>query len=238
MKISCEPKDTNAYRCEITKLTEAETARKFLPPFNHFAVPRENVVSIGIVSPGLSRIPADIFTTLQNLQSLSIESQIKEIFPEDFANAPKNGLILDLPSNEIAKLSVSTFKGVNLTYLNLYENKIEIIEDFTFFKQNFLRTLRLPSNRLTNIKKNTFAGLYRLYSLNLSNNEIETIDEGAFRLPSLRILRLHGNKIKLLNASMFDGAVELFRIQIDVDDIECQKLKDLHPFMNIDFPIC
>lgn len=169
----------------------------------------------------VDHIPKKFFSTFSNLKHLSVHSEVKEIFAEDFINATKLNY-LNLESNKLNKLRTGIFhQCLKLDHLNLGSNTIENIDDFTFTNQSDLSILLLHENQLAVVKQNTFAGLSRLRDLNLRKNLIEIIEDGALtHLPNLVYLTLDGNKLKILGDSVFDGLRALEAISIAGNQLE------------------
>lgn len=184
---------------------------------------QKNVNDITIMqsNPPLERIPAELFHSrnFPNLHELTINSEIKEITTDDLKNATKLN-ILRLPSNKLRKLARGSFHS-KLSMLNVVNNEIESIGDFTFENQNRLTHLYLRKNKLTIIRENTFAGLTELTELHLDGNEIHKIENGAFaNLSKLKYLNLDHNKIKMLNDDVFDGLTALETLSIADNQME------------------
>lgn len=185
-------------------------------------VEHNQVANINIlqIEPKLDRIPKEFFSLFPSVEYFTVQSKIKEISTKDFMNATKL-IYLGLEGNGLQKLTAGTFRLVNLKMLELSNNQIETIDDFTFANQTSLSHLHMRGNKLTTIRRDTFSGLKHLNELNLNNNEIDTIENGAFaNLSELHDLYLNRNKLKVLNDHVFDGLTALKLLWIAYNQLE------------------
>ena len=96
--------------------------------------------------------------------------------------------------------------AINLTKLNVYDNRIAILPTGVFEGLNKVTELYLRRNPLTTIKTGAFNGLSSLQSLDLSYMRVATIEGGAFNgLSNLQSLNLYNNSIKTLPTDAFKG---------------------------------
>lgn len=191
-----------------------------LLPLPEVEVVKQAVILTETGEPFVDHIPNELFRLFPNLSYLRINSQISEIKSPDFNSSTKL-THLYLTRNKISKLIAGTFQTLNLTVLDLSNNEIETIDDFTFSGQSYLHNLSLPRNKLTVIKRNTFDGLIALDALVLESNEIVSIEDGAFStLVKLGKLYLFGNKLKSLNDNMFTGLTALKLLSLKRNEID------------------
>ncbi|XP_054602514.1 nyctalopin [Nothobranchius furzeri] len=147
-----------------------------------------------------------------------------------------------LERNKIEAVAYNSLLGLgSLRYLNLQENRINVIHDHSFqdlvHLENFylndnllsdlprlafrglshLKMLNLGGNHLTNVSKTWFSDLVELEVLYLDRNQLLNIEEGAFEnLTSLITLHLNSNNLTSLPFSVFQpiyflGHLYLFR---------------------------
>lgn len=154
-----------------------------------------------------------------NLQQLTIKSEIREITLTDFKDALKLQR-LNLPSNQLTRLTKGIFQTMKLQKLGLSHNKIEAIDDFTFISQSSLHTLALQSNRLTIIRRHTFIGLSKLRFLRLNGNEIHTIEDGGLDLPQLEVLFLFNNRLRTLGNMIFARLYNIKAIHLEHNELD------------------
>ena len=115
--------------------------------------------------------------------------QPEMVFCADFSSK----ILYDLPKEAYYKL-------VNLTKLNLFNNKFEKIPK-TFIDLNLLVQLDMSSNRLTDIQP-VIAQLSYLEELKLNKNYIAHIPEELSKLKLLKNLQLKANKIARVPESL------------------------------------
>ncbi len=78
-----------------------------------------------------------------------------------------------IKQNELNKL-------IKIEELNLKNNLIETIEQYSFYSNILLKSLDLSNNKIFKIEANYFNGLNSLWSLNLLNNSLVIIDKLGF----------------------------------------------------------
>lgn len=141
----------------------------------------------------VENIPPEIFSAFFNLQYFRMSTNLKALTSVDFAHA------------------------MNLTSLNLNDNKLKIIQSNVFspiekthdgavFPLHKLRELSIERNEISEIESNSFYGLNNLFDVNFSGNQLTTISSRTFAgLPSLNYLDLTNNRIEIIQ----EGALDL-----------------------------
>lgn len=144
--------------------------------------------------------------------------QPEMVFCADFSSK----ILYDLPKDAYYKL-------VNLTKLNLFNNKFEEIPK-NFIDLNLLVQLDMSSNRLTEIQP-IVAQLVFLEELKLNKNYIAHIPDELSKLTLLKNLQLKGNKI----ARVPNSLVELKKLEyLDLSANQIKSLpKDLSNWKSI-----
>ena len=104
------------------------------------------------------------------------------VFCADFSSK----ILYDLPEGAYYKL-------INLTKLNLFNNKFTEISD-NFIDLNLLISLDLSSNRLTEVQP-IIGKLIYLEELKLNKNQITDLSSEIGKLKKLKTLHLKGNKL-------------------------------------------
>ena len=132
------------------------------------------------------------------------KDEMEKIIKLDASNVNTKETDMDLTGLE---------KSINLTKLNLRENKIENIEPLKGLTN--LTDLDLDSNKIDNIEP--LKGLTNLTDLDLDSNKIENIEplKGLIRLTSLS---LYNNKIE--NIELLRGLTSLISLGLDRNKIE------------------
>ncbi|XP_069826757.1 slit homolog 3 protein [Dendropsophus ebraccatus] len=111
-------------------------------------------------------------------------------------NIPKDVTELYLEGNHLTSVpkEISSFK--HLTLIDLSNNSISVLSNYTFSNMTHLSTLILSYNRLRCIPVHAFNGLKSLRVLTLHGNDISTVPEGSFNdLTSLSHLALGTNPL-------------------------------------------
>ncbi|KAM9803185.1 nyctalopin [Syngnathus typhle] len=152
-----------------------------------------------------------------------------------------------LEKSKIEAVAYNSLLGLgSLKYLNLQENRINVIHDGAFQDlvrlENFylndnllsdlprlafkglsrLKMLNLGGNRLTNISKTWFSDLLELEILYLDRNQLVYIEEGTFEnLTSLITLHLNSNNLTTLPFPVFQPIFFLGRLYLFKNPWEC-----------------
>ncbi|OCT88505.1 hypothetical protein XELAEV_18017132mg [Xenopus laevis] len=111
-------------------------------------------------------------------------------------NIPKDVTELYLEGNHLTSVpkEISSFK--HLTLIDLSNNSISVLSNYTFSNMTQLSTLILSYNRLRCIPVHAFNGLKALRVLTLHGNDISTVPDGSFSdLTSLSHLALGTNPL-------------------------------------------
>nr|XP_057938892.1 nyctalopin isoform X2 [Doryrhamphus excisus] len=152
-----------------------------------------------------------------------------------------------LERNKIEAVAYNSLLGLgSLKYLNLQENRINVIHDQAFQDlvrlENFylndnllsdlprlafkglshLKMLNLGGNLLTNVSKTWFSDLVELEILYLDRNQLMYIEEGTFEnLTSLITLHLNSNNLTTLPFPVFQPIYFLGRLYLFKNPWEC-----------------
>ena len=122
---------------------------------------------------------------------------------------------LDFGGNKVSVVLKKTFLILNhLKYLNLAQNQIETIEEFSFDPLLNLETLSLASNKLSSNR--LFGNLVSIKVLNLSSNLIEILREKLFfNLNKLITIDLSSNRIYSIRAYSFSYLFKLKHLYLN-----------------------
>lgn len=211
-------------------LKQNETKEEFLRSvrwkLSAINVPSKNVLSMTIHNEmnntKIQKIPNELFTEFPKLRALSFYSEIIDgISADDLMKSENLTNITVSKSKLLRHLQAGTFSPMKWINLDLSQNVIHEIDDFTFTNLSTLDHLYLNENNLTAINRTIFAGLHELQVLDLSENKIHSIEVGSFaNLRKLLILDLNGNRLKVLRYSAFDGLGHLIILKIGNNQIE------------------
>ncbi|XP_056395395.1 relaxin receptor 1-like isoform X1 [Hyla sarda] len=101
--------------------------------------------------------------------------------------------------------------SVNVTVIDLKDNRIKSLPDGTFRLYQDLEKLLLQNNRLRSISRLTFSGLFNLKMLFLSDNRIKVLKADVFLdLHSLEWLILDNNRVAKIVPGAFRGLNSLY----------------------------
>ncbi|XP_068602541.1 nyctalopin [Brachionichthys hirsutus] len=152
-----------------------------------------------------------------------------------------------LERNKIEAVAYSSLLGLGgLRYLNLQENRINVIHDesfqdlrrlenfylndnllsslprFVFRGLGHLKMLNLGGNQLINVSRTWFSDLVELEVLFLDRNQVLCIEEGTFEnLTSLVTLHLNSNRLTGLPFQVFQPVYFLSRLYLFRNPWEC-----------------
>lgn len=149
-------------------------------------------------TPSVDHVPRHVVLAFPNLQTLQIESEIKEVFGEDFyTSANRSGLIeIKLSRNRLTQIKNSAFIGLSvLERLDLRSNEIHTIENGAFADLSKLQYLNLHNNKIKELKDRVFDGLISLKGLNIRYNTLERLGNSAYTLRSIELMLLDYNRI-------------------------------------------
>jgi Leucine-rich repeat (LRR) protein len=174
---------------------------------------------------------SNIFACNKNLRKLNLSHISSTSFNnqsfnglEDLFNGLVNLTLLNLSDNRIMSLPDGIFQNlINLKELNLSSNLISELTSSLFNSLVSLEDLDLNRNKLTTIPKGLFDNLISLKFLNLKENEIELqkdSDPNIFiGLRKLTGLELEGNQISFLPEGIFKNLVSLEELGLEQNHI-------------------
>lgn len=193
-----------------------------------------------------------------NLQSLGpfIFTEATDIWVANFSNndltsidhrafLPASPRVIDLSSNYLTRTQFFSWTATREVYLQ--NNKLNEVDQQTFYGMDTLTVLDLRHNNLSIISDETFKFLYNVTMLRLSNNslqmsnffhlfrsmesledldlgynQIETINATSFQpLASLTSLSLAKNKLKVIPVDLFHNLQMLAELDISGNPFDC-----------------
>jgi len=198
-----------------------------------------NVERLDLSHNQIKCLKSKIFNSFDKLTKLILQSNkfekigdvyIKET-PDDDEIFPLKGL--NLCENLVSEIRQYDFKNLLfLTFLDLQNNKIEVIEDDSFSRLFSLETLNISNNLIRKISKKTFQGLSSVKNIFLDNNKIDSINDDSFHdLSKLTWLRLNKNELKTISSLLFKGLKYLHSLNLQsasIKKIEDEAFADLH----------
>ena len=131
-----------------------------------------------------------------------------------------NLIELNLESNKIKYLS-KELNNLKIQLLNINDNEIKSINNFTFNTLNSLIELNMEGNKLNKLEN--IYGLEKLEILNVSNNEITVIPDDICKLSNLIELNISSNQI----TNISDKLTNLKKIKsLDISSNSFDKIPD------------
>ncbi|PAA58814.1 hypothetical protein BOX15_Mlig029906g2 [Macrostomum lignano] len=179
---------------------------------------------LSLVDNRLSDLPHNTLKTMENLTSLYLDRNQFVHVPNyllstiDSHQRSASSKISDfhLQRNHIVQISRKDFQGAGkVESVNLFDNSIQRIEDYSFSSLSYTVNLVLQKNEIRSVTNRTFSGLVRLRYLILTDNRLEHIDDCAFS-PLIRLdtLSLASNRLTGVRRLMFKNLNYTFSLNL------------------------
>lgn len=157
---------------------------------------------------GISLIHLDQNTTIPILKK------------EFFAPFP-NLKTLFMTAANIRKIETDAFTNLTLEMVDLYHNKLEVLELGTFKNQTKLTYMDLSYNYFKNLTSATLSGLTAIEWLSLNGNQIELIEASALNdLVNLKAIYLRYNHIPSLHVDVFKKLTALEILDLSMNNLK------------------
>jgi hypothetical protein len=168
---------------------------------------KTSITDMQLLSSSFYYIPALLFTTFPNLQSLNIESSnLREIRPNTFQNAKKL-TTLRLFNNGIRNLNASSFVGAtSLQSLTIFETNVTVNPN-TFKGLSALNYVFLTGGYMLTVNQTLFADNSKLKCLQLQSCSFKSIDLRS--LTNLEELYLFYNELTSLDKNLLQNNSKL-----------------------------
>ncbi|XP_024266333.1 nyctalopin [Oncorhynchus tshawytscha] len=126
-----------------------------------------------------------------------------------------------LERNKIEAVAYNSLLGLgNLRYLNLQENRINVIHDQSFQDLMRLENFYLNDNLLSELPRVAFKGLSRLKMLNLGGNQFTNISKTWFSdLVELEVLYLDRNRLVYIEEGSFENLTSLITLHLNSNNL-------------------
>uniref|UniRef100_A0ABM5GIH2 Toll-like receptor 3 isoform X2 n=1 Tax=Pogona vitticeps TaxID=103695 RepID=A0ABM5GIH2_9SAUR len=124
---------------------------------------------------------------------------------------------LSMSQVQLSRISSSTFLGMNntnLTILDLSNNVLSAVENYSLVYFRSLESLNLMNNNITHLSSHSFYGLNNVIYLNLGNSHVREIGSGLQWLKHLENLIMDGNKFLEITPNTFKGLDNLKNLSL------------------------
>ncbi|XP_066490017.1 leucine-rich repeat neuronal protein 3 [Tiliqua scincoides] len=147
---------------------------------------------------------------------------------------PADTQVLLLQANNIDKIEYSLDFPVNLTGLDLSQNRLSSVANIELQKMPQLLSVYLEENKLTELPDKCLSGLSNLQELYINHNLLSTIAPGAFTgLDNLLRLHLNSNNLQLINSKWFEAIANLEILMIGENPIIRIEDMNFKPLINL-----
>ncbi|XP_016418344.1 nyctalopin-like isoform X3 [Sinocyclocheilus rhinocerous] len=126
-----------------------------------------------------------------------------------------------LERNKIEAVAYNSLLGLtNLKYLNLQENRINVIHDEAFKDLVRLENFYLNDNLLVDLPQQAFKGLSNLKILNLGGNMLTNVSKTWFSdLVELEVLYLDRNRLSYIEGAAFENLTSLITLHLNSNNL-------------------
>ncbi|KAF7658507.1 hypothetical protein LDENG_00011400 [Lucifuga dentata] len=180
----------------------------------------KKLVRLDLSDCNLFNIPDRIFIEQTALKELLC-------FQNNFRRIP--GAIRDMENlthiylerNKIEAVAYNSLLGLGyLKYLNLQENRINVIHDHAFQDLVWLENFYLNDNLLSELPRLAFKGLTRLKMLNLGGNQLSNVSKTWFSdLVELEVLYLDRNQLVYIEEGTFENLTSLITLHLNSNNL-------------------
>ncbi|RZC42838.1 LRR 8 domain containing protein [Asbolus verrucosus] len=234
----------------VRKLKIANCVNPLTLTKSTFAKITKDITTLSLKNVLINKIEIDAFNGFNNIEAVIIEdSNIGSIDPSAFSLQELTTIsFTNTTFGEVPKLSAKYLEEVifndckltevpniellpSLTFLNLANNHIEIIDEMAFAKSENLEEVTLSNNSIAELPLNLFVNNLDFNTLNVDYNPLESFElnltsdleflslrycklsafdrTSAKNLDSLSSLDLSGNQITILPIDVFEGMKDL-----------------------------
>ncbi|GFN74436.1 variable lymphocyte receptor b [Plakobranchus ocellatus] len=196
----------------------------------------QNASELFLDSNEIREIRSGLFSSMEWLNNLVLNRNRISTIESGALEGLTNLLVLRLENNLIKHIPNNVFNRADvpeLQYIDLSNNKLEIIESETFSNLTELDVLYLNHNRITYISQDAFKGLTKLSTLNLYDNSL-TSAAWVVGLPSLQMLNIGANLLKTLHTNILDSLYNIEFLNLEANPWICdQNLKLVYDALKV-----
>lgn len=208
---------------DSTKILSSAVLEKLSPDYIPKLFQNLNLTTLKLKSCGKINWNESSFDRAQ-IKNLLVSSNVYSVIRDFTFRKAINLEFLNLAHNQVevvSKFEMGTFNCPELQDLWLSNNRIKTIEARAFQGAKKLKKIILGTNQIQTLTKEIFYGLESLAEICFERNEIESLQNGTFsHTKTLRKLRLTYNNLKIIGESSFDGLENLEELYLEHNKIE------------------
>ncbi|XP_045897273.1 nyctalopin, partial [Micropterus dolomieu] len=180
----------------------------------------KKLVRLDLSDANLFSIPDRIFIEQPALKELLLFQNNFRRIPGAFRGM-ENLTDIYLERNKIEAVAYNSLLGLgSLKYLNLQENRINVIHDRAFQDLVRLENFYLNDNLLCTLPQLAFKGLSRLKMLNLGGNQLINVSKTWFSdLVELEVLYLDRNQLLYIEEGTFENLTSLITLHLNSNNL-------------------
>ena len=175
-----------------------------------------SIISICLLSEGVVSLHYECIPSSQQEVGMGVANCSAQKLAHVPPNLPHNIRVLDLSNNQITELIDYSFvKYESLEILYLRNNTLSRLAPKVFNRLRKLRYLDLSFNNMERIPSQSFGELKALLTLSLRGNRITSIPMNTFKnISKLTNLYLSGNHIGFIHPKAFNGLYNLQQLEL------------------------
>jgi Leucine-rich repeat (LRR) protein len=187
-----------------------------------------NSLDVRLNNNKISKIKSSFFTKLRFLDS---RDNLISYVIEDAINTIRHSETIKFSNNRISNLSTTFNNLTKLKDLQLINNLVIEVTDYSFIGSDQLELINLRNNKITQIGRNAFSHMKKLYYLDLTNNSITEIPEELFSQNSqLEYILLKHNQITQIKPKTFHYLYKLQKLDFSHNCITTIGSKSINIF--------
>uniref|UniRef100_A0A182VQB0 Leucine rich immune protein (Coil-less) n=1 Tax=Anopheles minimus TaxID=112268 RepID=A0A182VQB0_9DIPT len=178
----------------------------------------------------LSAVERYCVINITGVKEMLILRYNETVLPVDILSSYTNLSSLEIFQGSLHNIKPGAFEMLkHLIKLDIRNNDVRTLEDYTFRGLDELQILELTSNNLTSIAPDAFDGLKSLVRVALSGNHIAQLPAKIFSSsPMLRTILLTNNLLTELPVGFFDNIEELLRLDVSNNQLKTFNFPNLN----------
>eukprot|EP01138_Halocafeteria_seosinensis_P009935 gb/GECG01010147.1/.p1 GENE.gb/GECG01010147.1/~~gb/GECG01010147.1/.p1 ORF type:complete len:812 (+),score=88.35 gb/GECG01010147.1/:1-2436(+) len=207
------PEEVDTLNLEDNNLIHLETkAFKGLRDVGEILLSRNSIRSID----------EQTFSGIETVKTLNLSDNLIGALQGNHFSVLSSLEVLDVSRNSIETIKARSFNTPSLTNLDLSENRVLVVEAFSFDGLSGLRNLSMHQNTILSVDADAFFGLSSLERLNLGENRISEIRPAMFDSVSdiLTHLDVSHNRVARVFPGSFEGMSNLTHLSLENNNIK------------------